>query len=104
MLLGIAEEDVTIHVTLLGGGFGRKSKSNFVVEAVYIAKQLGAGRPVRLQWLREDDVKHGYYNAVSAQRLRAALDGKGNVTAWHHKTAFTPIGGTFDGKTDTPSA
>jgi isoquinoline 1-oxidoreductase beta subunit len=58
---------------------------------------------VRVQWTREDDVKHGYYNAVNAQRLRAALDDKGSVTAWHHKTAFTPIGGTFDVKVDTPS-
>lgn len=103
-LLGLAEDKVTINVTLLGGGFGRKSKSDFVVEAAYLAKQVGDGRPVRVQWMREDDIKHGYYNAVSAQRLRAALDDKGNVTAWHHKTAFTPIGGTFDVKIDTPAA
>ena len=72
--------------------------------AAYLAKQVGDGRAVRVQWMREDDIKHGYYNAVSAQRLRAALDDKGNVTAWHHKTAFTPIGGTFDPKIDTPAA
>ncbi|MEO8701328.1 MAG: molybdopterin cofactor-binding domain-containing protein [Kofleriaceae bacterium] len=103
-LLGIPEDKVTIHVTLLGGGFGRKSKSDFVVEAAFVAKALGDGRAVRVQWTREDDVKHGYYNAVNAQSLRAALDDKGNVTAWHHKTAFTPIGGTFNDKVDTPTA
>jgi len=103
-LLGISEDKVTIHVTLLGGGFGRKSKSDFVVEAAYLAKQVGQGRAVRVQWTREDEIKHGYYNAVNAQRLRAALDDKGAVTAWHHKTAFTPIGGTFNEKADTPSA
>ncbi|MEJ7596276.1 MAG: molybdopterin cofactor-binding domain-containing protein [Kofleriaceae bacterium] len=103
-LLGISEDKVTINVTMLGGGFGRKSKSDFVVEAAFVAKQLGDGRAVRVQWTREDDVKHGYYNAVNAQRLRAALDDKGQVTAWHHKTAFTPIGGTFNDKVDTPSA
>ena len=102
-LLGLPEDKVTIHVTLLGGGFGRKSKSDFEVEAAFIAKQLGDGVPVRVQWTREDDIRHGYYNAVNAQRLRAALDDKGTVTAWHHKTAFTPIGGTFDTKVDTPS-
>jgi len=91
---------VTIHVTLLGGAFGRKSKSDFVCEAAFLAKQLGA--PVRVQWTREDDVKHGYYNAVNAQRFRAALDDAGRVTAWHHRTAFTPIGGTFDEKVDAP--
>ena len=103
-LLGIPEEDVTVHVTLLGGGFGRKSKSDFELEAAYIAKQLGDGVPVRVQWTREDDIKHGYYNAANAQRLRAALDDKGAVTAWHHRTALTPIGGTFDVSVDTPSA
>ena len=103
-LLGLPEDKVTINVTMLGGGFGRKSKSDFVVEAAFVAKELGDGRAVRVQWTREDDVKHGYYNAVNAQRLRAALDDKGIVTAWHHKTAFTPIGGTFNVKIDTPAA
>lgn len=102
-ILGLTEDKVTVNVTLLGGGFGRKSKSDFVVEAAYIAGQLD-GRPVRLQWTRDDDIKHGYYNAVNAQRLRAALDDKGAVTGWHHRTAFTPIKGTFDFRVDTPGA
>jgi isoquinoline 1-oxidoreductase beta subunit len=101
-LLGFSEDNVTVHVTLLGGGFGRKSKSDFVVEAAYIASQLN-GTPVRVQWTREDDVKHGYYNAVNAQRLRAAISADGKVTAWHHRTAFTSISGTFNDKVDTPS-
>ncbi len=99
--LGIGEDKVKCNVTLLGGAFGRKSKSDFVIEAVFLAKQLKV--PVRVQWTREDDVKHGYYNAVNAQRLRAALDAKGNVIGWHHRTAFTPIASTFTGMTDTPS-
>ena len=99
--LGIGEDKVTCNVTLLGGAFGRKSKSDFVLEAVYLAKQLKV--PVRVQWTREDDVKHGYYNAVNAQRLRAALDAKGAVIGWHHRTAFTPIAATFTGITDTPT-
>jgi isoquinoline 1-oxidoreductase beta subunit len=102
-ILELPESKVTIRVTLLGGAFGRKSKSDFVCEAAYIARQLD-GQPVRLQWTREDDVKHGYYNAVNAQRLRAALDDDGQVSAWHHRTAFTPIGGTFNTKIDTPGA
>jgi isoquinoline 1-oxidoreductase beta subunit len=101
-LLGTPLEKVTIHVTLLGGGFGRKSKTDFIQEAAYLAKQLGA--PVRVQWTREDDVRHGYYNACNAQRLRAALDDKGAVTAWHHRTALTPIASTFDPTKDTASA
>ncbi len=98
----LPEDKVTIHVTLLGGGFGRKSKADFVAEAAFLAKTMGA--PVRVQWTREDDVRHGYYNACSAQRLRAAIDHTGSVTAWHHRTAFTPIGSTFDNTVDTPSA
>jgi len=98
--LGVAEDNVTVHVTLLGGGFGRKSKPDFVAEAAFLARETGA--PVRVQWTREDDVRHGYYNAVSAQRLRAGLDADGKVTAWHHRTAFTPIGSTFDGVSDEP--
>ncbi|MDB4964979.1 MAG: Isoquinoline 1-oxidoreductase beta subunit [Myxococcales bacterium] len=92
-LLGVPEERVTIHVTFLGGGFGRKSKADFVSEAVLLSKE--ARVPVRVQWTREDDVRHAYYNAVSTQRLRAGLDGRGKVVAWLHRTAFPPIGSTF---------
>ncbi len=100
-VLGIDEAHVTVHVTLLGGGFGRKSKADFVAEAAFLARAAGA--PVRVQWTREDDVHHDYYNAVNAQRLRAGLDQGGKVTAWHHRTAFPPIASIF-GDTDRPSA
>ena len=100
-VLGTTEDQVTVNVTLLGGGFGRKSKPDFISEAAFLAKEMGA--PVRVQWTRDDDVRHGYYNAVSAQRLRAALDKGGAVTAWHHRTAFTPIASTFNPDVDTPS-
>jgi len=101
-VLGIPEGGITVHVTLLGGGFGRKSKPDFVGEAAFVSRAVGA--PVRVQWTREDDIRHGYYNAVNAQRLRAGLDKAGKVVAWHHRTAFTPIGGTFDPTVDTPGA
>ncbi len=99
-ILGIGEDKVTVNVTLLGGGFGRKSKADFVGEAAYLAAQ--AKVPVRVQWTREDDVRHCYYNAVNAQRLRAALDDGGKVQAWHHRTAFTPIASTFKAGVDRP--
>ncbi|MBL9106437.1 MAG: xanthine dehydrogenase family protein molybdopterin-binding subunit [Myxococcales bacterium] len=101
-IVGVEASKVTIHVTLLGGGFGRKSKADFACEAAFLAREVGA--PVRVQWTREDDVRHGYYNAVSAQRLRAGLDAAGKLTAWHHRTAFTPIGSTFRAGVDEPSA
>jgi isoquinoline 1-oxidoreductase beta subunit len=93
--LGMAPENVTVHVTLLGGGFGRKSKADFTNEVAFLAR--AAGVPVRLQWTREDDVRHGYYNTVNAQRLKAGLDERGKVIAWYHRTAFPPIASTFKG-------
>jgi isoquinoline 1-oxidoreductase beta subunit len=94
-VLGLGEDKVTVNVTLLGGGFGRKSKADFVSEAALLARE--AGTPVRVQWTRDDDIQHGYYNAVNAQRIRAALDDRGKVIGWHHRTAFPPIGTTFGG-------
>jgi isoquinoline 1-oxidoreductase subunit beta len=101
LALGIPEVDVTIHVTKLGGGFGRKSKPDFVVEAALCAKAASA--PVRVQWTREDDLRNGYLHAVSHQLLRAGLDASGKVTAWHHRTAFPPIPSTFDVSKTSPS-
>jgi len=95
--LGLREEQVTVHVTLLGGGFGRKSKPDFIVEAALVARAVGA--PVRVQWTREDDLQHDYYHSTSAQRLVAGLDAAGAITAWHHRVAFPSISSTFKGAT-----
>ncbi|HEX8697821.1 MAG TPA: molybdopterin cofactor-binding domain-containing protein [Myxococcaceae bacterium] len=92
-VLGLTEDKVQVHVTFLGGGFGRKSKADFVSEAAFLARE--AKVPVRVQWTREDDVQHDYYNTVSTQRLSAGLDERGKVIAWRHRTAFPPIGTTF---------
>lgn len=92
-VLGLDEEDVKIHVTLLGGGFGRKSKGDFIAEAAWLAKETE--RPVKVQWTREDDLRHGYLHSVSAQCLKAGFDADGNVTAMQHCTAFPSIGSTF---------
>ncbi len=91
--LGISEDKVTVHVTFLGGGFGRKSKADFVSEAALLARAAGA--PVRVQWTREDDIRHDYFNTVSAQQLTAGLDASGEVVAWRHRTAFPPIKSLF---------
>ena len=96
--LGLDPSQVTVHVTFLGGGFGRKSKPDFVVEAALLAREMGV--PVRVQWTRDDDTRHGYYHAVSTQRLDAGLDAAGKVVAWRHRIASPSIGWTFDGKTD----
>ena len=91
--LGLDLAKVTVHVTLVGGGFGRKSKPDNVCEAAWLARELGA--PVRVQWTREDDLQHSYYHSVAAHRLEAGLDAQGRVTAWVHRTAYPAIAATF---------
>ncbi len=92
--LGLPEEAVTVHVTLLGGGFGRKSKPDFVLEAG-ICSQAMDGAPVKVTWTREDDLHHGYYHTVSVERLEAGLDAQGRPVAWLHRSAAPTIGAIF---------
>lgn len=92
--LGLDFEDVTVNVTLLGGGFGRKSKPDFVFEAASLSQALD-GRPVRVQWTRDDDLHHAYFHAVSLDRLDAGLDADGKVTGWRHRTLSPSITSLF---------
>ena len=91
--LGIGADKVTLHVTLLGGGFGRKSKPDFVVEAALLSREAGA--PVKVVWTREDELRHGYYHAVAAQHLEAGLDVNGKAVGWLHRSVFPSINATF---------
>jgi len=81
---GVGAERVKIHTTFLGGGFGRRAnpQSDFVVEAVQVAKAVG--KPVKVIWTREDDIKGGYFRPMAYHRMRAALDSAGNLVAWRH--------------------
>ncbi len=101
--LGLKPEDVTVHVTLLGGGFGRKSKCDFVLEAAVLSKEMG-GAPVKVIWTREDDIQNGYYHAVSAERIEAGLDKNNKVVAWRHRSAAPTILSIFapDQKHEAP--
>ena len=92
--LGIAKEDVICNVTLLGGGFGRKSKPDYVAEAAVLSKKTG--KPVKVVWTREDDIKFDYYNAVASMYMKAALGTKGKPSAWLQRSVFPPISSTFD--------
>lgn len=98
---GVPEENVTINVTWLGGGFGRKSKPDFIAEAALLAREMG--RPVKVTWTREDDLQHGYYHTISAQRLEGGLDENGNTVAFLHRTVFPPIPSTFQAGLAAPS-
>jgi isoquinoline 1-oxidoreductase beta subunit len=96
--LGIDRKNVECHVTLLGGGFGRKSKPDYVAEAALLSKQVG--RPVKVTWTREDDIHFDYYHSVAAMYLKAALDDKGRPTAWLQRSAFPSIGAMFGDTTN----
>ncbi|TQV85048.1 xanthine dehydrogenase family protein molybdopterin-binding subunit [Aliikangiella coralliicola] len=85
---------VEINVTLLGGGFGRKSKPDYVAEAAYLANQTKM--PIKVLWTREDEVQHGYYHSPSYQKLAGTLDNNGKVTGWYHGMVNHPIGATFN--------
>ena len=92
--VGIKPEDVTCHVTLLGGGFGRKSKPDFVAEAAVLSKKLG--KPVKVVWSREDDIHFDYFHSVAATYMKAAIGPDGRPTAWLQRSVYPPIGSTFD--------
>jgi isoquinoline 1-oxidoreductase beta subunit len=92
--LGIDVANVTVHVTLLGGGFGRKSKPDFVVEAGLLSKEMG-GKPVKVVWTREDDLHHDYYNTTAVEHLEAGLDENGKPVAWLHRSVAPSITSIF---------
>ncbi len=91
--LGMDVADVIVNVTLLGGGFGRKSKGDYVTEAARLAK--ATGHPVRVQWTREDDIRHSFYHTTSVERIEAAVDAEGRVTGWRHNSVAPTILSTF---------
>ncbi len=93
--LGMAVEDVTVYVTLLGGGFGRKSKPDYGIEAAVLSKAMD-GKPVKVTWTREDDLHHDYLHTVSVEHLEAGMDAQGRPVAWLHRTVAPTIVSTFN--------
>ena len=91
--LGLKPEDVTVNETLLGGGFGRKSKCDYAIEAALLSKAVGA--PVKVIWTREDDIQHDFFHTVSVERIDAGLDQSGKVVAWRHRCVAPTIFALF---------
>lgn len=92
--LGLKPEQVTVHQALLGGGFGRKSKPDYVVEAALIAKTM-PGTPVKVVWTRDDDIRHDYLHTVSVERLEAVLRPDGRPETWLHRSVAPSIASLF---------
>ncbi|QFU75203.1 xanthine dehydrogenase family protein molybdopterin-binding subunit [Halioglobus maricola] len=100
--LGLDQDQVKVHVTLLGGGFGRKSKPDFSVEAALLAK--AAGKPVQVIWTREDDIHQDYFHSCSAQYFKGGLDRDGALSAWLAREATPPIASIFNADADIQGA
>jgi CO/xanthine dehydrogenase Mo-binding subunit len=97
--LKIKPDQVTVHVTLIGGGFGRRITADYAVEAALLSKAVGA--PVHVQWTREDDMTHDYYRAPTLNKLSATLDDSGKVVAYTHRLAGPAIRGWWRGYENT---
>jgi isoquinoline 1-oxidoreductase beta subunit len=93
--LGLSPKDVTVNVTLIGGGFGRKSKPDFGIEAAILSQAMD-GKPVKVTWTRDDDLHHDYFHTVSAEYLEGGLDAQGRTIAWLHRSAAPSLMSTFD--------
>jgi len=88
-LTGLPAGQVRVHTTFLGGGFGRRSEQDFVIDAIETSKAVGA--PVKVMWTREDDIQHDYYRQATYNRLTAAVDDNGMPIAWRHRIAGPSI-------------
>lgn len=90
-IAGVSDDQVDLHVTLLGGGFGRRLEVDMVVQAVMLARALD-GAPVQLLWRREDDIQHGFYRPAALARLDGVLDAEGRLLGWRSHSASASVG------------
>jgi len=91
--LGLKKSQVTVHVTFLGGGFGRKAQPDFAMEAVIASKKTG--KPIKVVWTREDEVQHGFYHPAALQRIVVGLDKDNRPVNWMHHTASSTMVNVF---------
>ncbi len=91
--LNMKEAQIVVRPTFIGNGFGRKALHDFILEAGWLAKAIDG--KVKLIWTREDDIRHGYYQPISMQRLDGGLDKNGVPIAWRHRTVFPSLNATF---------
>jgi len=100
--LGIPEKQIHVNLTRIGGGFGRRLRNDFMVECAWIAREVG--RPVQLQWSREDDIRHDFYRPAAWHHFTAGIDGDGRMVAFdHHFITFGRNGNTVSGAGLSPN-
>lgn len=99
--LKVDKKSVTINITLLGGGFGRKSKPDFVAEAAILSQKCKM--PIKVIWTREDDLHLGFTHSCSAQYIKVGIDDNNKVTTWNHRSAYPPIDIHFNPKAEIPA-
>src|SRR4029079_17248948 len=85
---GLSVKRGDLHVTQIGGGFGRRLESDFVAQAVQIAKAM-KGTPIKLLWSREDTTRHGFYRPANLSLVRASINAQGDVSGWTHRIVAT---------------
>src|SRR5690606_29650414 len=89
-VVGTTPDKVKVNVTLLGGGFGRKAEADFIVDAVSLAREV-EGRPVKVIWSREDDIRHDKFRPLESQHIQVGLDADGNIVGWRHRIVADSI-------------
>ena len=92
---GLPKEKVNVYTTSMGCGLGRRLTPDFVTEAVTISKAVG--KPVKVMWTREEDIKYDVFRAPCSHRIEAGLDAQGQLVGWSHKLVSPSIGGVKDG-------
>jgi len=100
--LGISERNIRVNLARIGGGFGRRLRNDFMVEAAWIAREVR--QPVQLQWTREDDMRHDFYRPAAWHHFKAGIDGNGRMAAFdHHFVTFGYGGETVSGAGLSPN-
>ncbi len=99
--LGLSQDEVTVHVTFVGGGFGRRLSVDYATEAARLSRDLGV--PVQVCWSRDDDMRHDYYRPASHHAMRGGLNSDGEVVALHHRAAIASTEGGVEAMAIPPS-
>jgi isoquinoline 1-oxidoreductase beta subunit len=100
--LGVPRERVKVHVTFIGGGFGRRLIQDYAVEAALLSRNVGT--PVQVVWSREDDIRHDFYRPAACHVMQAGLDAQGQLVSWRHRGSSPSIETFYNGTGISPQA